>query len=231
MKPLAMFPHRLLLAVLVPFLTQCDTVKSVASRIPLPPLPSLPDFTQVKNMIPGTGSDKVDGQDPDIDFDPRGTLRPGHTLRLQVHESLRSAKQVWKGLVVVQLDGTVSLGKIGSAQVRGNTVPQAARAIESVFRVAGRTSMPLAVHIVSVENVPLIAVEGDLAAGPQPLPVFDGLTYREAVRLAGGRPARSTNRGVYVTREGRKRFFPSVEAADAEWKPVPGDILTLSTDL
>lgn len=228
----AMLSPRLLLAVLVPLLTtQCDTVKNVASRIPLPPLPSLPDMTQVKNLLPGAGSDKVDSQDPDIDFDPRGTLRPGHTLRLHVHESLRSAKEVWKGLAVVQLDGTVQLGKFGSAQVRGKSVPQAARVIESVFRVAGRTSMPLAVHILSVENVPLIAVEGDLAAGPQPLPVFDGLTYREAVRLAGGRPARSTNRGVYVTREGRKRFFPSVEAADAEWKPSAGDILTLSTDL
>lgn len=223
-----MTANRLLIAALAPLLAQCGTLKKVTSTIPLP---SLPDLTQVKNLLPGGGTDKVDNQDPDIDFDPRGTLRPGHTLRLQVHESLRSAKQVWKGLVVVQLDGSVQIGKIGSAKVRGKTVPEAARAIESVFRVAGRTSMPLAVHILSIENVPLMALEGDLAAGPQPMPLFDGLTYREALRLAGGRPAGSTNRGVYVMRDGKKRYFRSVEAADAEWKPEPGDILVLSTDL
>ncbi len=223
-----MTAHRLLLAALTPLLTHCGTLKKVTSSIPLP---SLPDMTQVKNMLPGGGVDKVDSQDPDIDFDPRGTLRPGHTLRLQVHESLRSAKQVWKGLTMVRLDGTVQIGKFGSASVRGKTVPEAARAIESVFRVAGRTSMPLAVHLVSIENTPLIALEGDLAAGPQPLPLISGLTYREAVRLAGGRPAGSSNRGVYVTRDGKKRFFRSIEAADADWKPAAGDIVTLSTDL
>lgn len=223
-----MSPSRLLLLALLPLLTHCGTVKRVTSAIPLP---ALPDITKVKRMLPGLDADKVNAEDPDIDFDPRGALRPGHTLRLQVHESLRSAKQVWKGLVMVDLSGNAQIGKIGAAQVRGKTLPEAARAIESVFRVSGRTSMPLAVHILSVENTPLIAVEGDLAAGPQPLPLFDGLTYREAARLAGGRPAKSTARGVYVTREGKKRFFRSIEAADAEWRPAAGDILTLSPDL
>ncbi len=223
-----MFPSRLFLLALVPLLAQCSTVQKVTSSIPLP---SLPDITKMKRMLPGMDADKVNAQDPALDCEPRGTLRAGHTLRLQVHESLRSGKQVWKGLTMVDLQGNVQIGKIGAAQVRGKTLPEAARAIESVFRVSGRTSMPLAVHILSVENTPLIALEGDLAAGPQPLPLFDGLTYREALRLAGGRPGKSTARGVYITREGKKRFFRSIEAADAEWRPTPGDIVTLSPDL
>ncbi len=224
-----MNPSRLLFAAaLAALLTQCDSIKKVTSSIPLP---ALPDMTRVKRMLPGSGADKVNSQDPDVAFDPRGKLRAGHTLRLEVHESLRSAKQVWKGLVMVQLDGNGQIGKIGSVKLRDKTLPEAARAIESTFRVAGHTSMPLAVHILSVENTPLIAVEGDLAAGPQPMPLYDGLTYREALRLAGGRPASSTARGVYITREGRKRYFRSIESADNEWKPAAGDIITLSADL
>ncbi len=223
-----MISHRLLLAAAVPFLAQCGTIKKVTNSIPLP---ALPDVTKIKRILPGSGADKVNDQDPDVPFDPRGTLRPGHTLRLDVHEGLRSSKQVWKGLVMVGLDGNAQIGKTGAANVRGKTLPEAARAIESVFRVAGRTSMPLAVHIVSVENTPLIALEGDLAAGPQPLPLFDGLGVREAVRLAGGRPAASTTRGVYITRQGKKRYFRSEAAADSEWRLAPGDIITLSSDL
>lgn len=228
-----MTAHRfsLLTAALLVFsFSGCDTIKKYTPKIPLPSLPSLPDMTQVKRILPGS-ADKVDSSDPDIAFDPRGTLRPGHTLRLQVNEGLRSAKSLWKGLTVVELDGTAQIGKVGTAKLRGLTLPQAAQAIGAVFRVGGRTSSPVAVHILSVENTAVISVEGDLAAGPQPLPLFDGVTVTEAVRLAGGRKANSTARGLYITREGQKRYFRSVSAADEQWRLAAGDIITLSSDL
>ncbi len=217
-------------ALLVLGFSGCDTIKKYTPKIPLPSLPSLPDMTQVKRILPGS-ADKVDSSDPDIAFDPRGTLRPGHTLRLQVNEGLRSAKSLWKGLTVVELDGTAKIGKVGTAKLRGLTLPQAAQAIGAVFRVGGRTSSPVAVHILSVENTAVISVEGDLAAGPQPLPLFDGITVAEAVRLAGGRKANSTARGLYITREGQKRYFRSVSAADEQWRLAAGDIISLSADL
>ncbi len=205
----------------------CSTMKKVGSAIPLP---SAPDVTTIKRLLPGS-EDRVNDADPNIPFDPRGTLRPGHTLRLQVNESLRSARSLWKGLVMVQLDGSVDLGKVGSPKVAGKTPYHAARAIESAFRISGRTSSPLSVHLISVENTPLIALDGELAAGPQPLRMFDGITVQEAIRLAGGRSSQSTARGIYITREGKKRFFRSAAAADSQWQLAPGDIITLSADI
>jgi len=205
----------------------CSTMKKVGSAIPLP---SAPDVTKIKRLLPGS-EDRVNDADPNIPFDPRSTLRPGHTLRLQVNESLRSARSLWKGLVMVQLDGSVDLGKVGSPKVAGKTPYHAARAIESAFRISGRTSSPLSVHLISVENTPLIALDGELAAGPQPLRMFDGITVQEAIRLAGGRSPQSTARGIYITREGKKRFFRSAAAADSQWQLAPGDIITLSADI
>lgn len=210
---------------LVLSLSACDTIKKYTPSISLPPLP---DLTQVARILPGS-ADKVDGQDPDIDFDPRGTLRPGHTLRLQIHEGLRSAKSLWKGLTVIELDGSAQIGKIGSAKLRGLTLPEAAVSIGAVFRVAGMTSSPVAVHILSVENVAVIAVEGDLASGPQPLPLYDNITVADAVRLAGGRKPNSTANGLYITREGQKRYFRSLTAAN-DWRLAAGDIIHLSAD-
>jgi hypothetical protein len=87
------------------------------------------------------------------------------------------------------------------------------------------------VHILSVENVPVILVTGDMAAGPQPLPVFDGLTIQEAVRLSGGRRVQSNARSLYVTRDGQRRFFRNLEAADAQWRLQAGDIISLSDEI
>jgi protein involved in polysaccharide export with SLBB domain len=214
-------------AIVILGFSGCDTLKKYTPSIPLP---RLPDMTQVKRILPGS-ADKVDSNDPDIAFDPRGTLRPGHTLRLQVHEGLRSAKSLWKGLTVIELDGTARIGKIGTVKLRGLTLPEAAQAIGAVFRVGGRTSSPVAVHIVSVENIAVIALDGDLALGPQPLPLYDNVTVSDAVRLAGGRKANSSARGLYITREGQKRYFRSIQAADDQWRLNAGDIITLSADL
>lgn len=206
-------------------LSACDTIKKYTPSIALP---ALPDLTQVTRILPGS-ADKVDNQDPDIAFEPRSTLRPGHTLRLEIHEGLRSAKSLWKGLTVIELDGTAKIGKIGSAKLRGLTLPEAAASIGAVFRVAGMTSSPVAVHILSVENIAVIAVEGDLVSGPQPLPLYDSITVADAVRLAGGRKPSSNANGLYITREGQKRYFRSITAAN-EWRLAAGDIIHLSAD-
>jgi protein involved in polysaccharide export with SLBB domain len=222
-----MIAPRHLLPAAVLALAACATIKKYTPTIPLP---GLPDLTSVKRILPGS-DDKVNDQDPTVAFEPRSILRPGHTLRLDVHEGLRSGKSLWAGLTVVEMDGTITLGKIGSTQVRGQRLPEVAQSIGALFRIAGYTASPVAVHILSVENTPLIAVEGDLAAGPQPLPLFDGATVQEAVRLVGGRRPASTARGVYIAREGRQRFFRSIEAADTQWRLAPGDIITLSPDV
>ena len=109
------------------------------------------------------------------------------------------------------------------------TLPEAAVSIGAVFRVAGMTSSPVAVHILSVENTPVIAVEGDLTSGPQPLPLYDSITVADAVRLAGGRKPSSSAHGLYITREGQKRYFRSITAAN-EWRLAAGDIIHLSAD-
>lgn len=218
---------RLSLALLLLALPACGTLKTLTSSIPLP---GLPDMTSIKRVLPGT-EDRLNDQDPQLSFDPRSTLQSGHTLRLKVHEGLRSAKSIWSGLALVDAEGNAAIGKTATVRLRGKTLPEAAKAIAAIFNVSGHTSSPVVVHIVSVENVPVILLDGDMAAGPQPLPVFDGLTIQEAIRLAGGRRPGSTARSLYLTREGQRRFIRNVDAADSQWRLQPGDIITLSDEL
>ena len=50
-----MNPPRLLFAIAsAALLSQCESIKKVTSAIPLP---ALPDMTQVKRMLPGSGAD------------------------------------------------------------------------------------------------------------------------------------------------------------------------------
>lgn len=208
-------------------LPSCGTLKSITSSIPLP---GLPDITTIKRVLPGS-EDRVNDQDPNLPFDPRSALQSGHTLRLKVHEGLRSARSLWNGLALIDADGNASIGKAGTVRLRGKTLPEAANAISGLFNVSGHTSSPVIVHIVSVENVPVILVNGDMAAGSQPLPVFDGLTIKEAVRLSGGRRPGSSARSLYLIREGQRRYFRNIEAADSQWRLQAGDIISLSDEL
>lgn len=211
-------------ALLTLGLASCSTIKRYTPSIPLP---KLPDITQVKRILPGS-EDKLNNQDPTVPFDPRGELRPGHTLRVQVYQGLRSAKSMWNGLVMVELDGTISFKDLGSTKVRGMKVPEATRAIAMTFRVGGRTASNVVVHILSIENTSLIALDGDLAAGPQSIPLYDGITVSQAIRLSGGRSKNSSANGIYLTRKGVKRYFRSVVAAESNIKLEAGDIITLS---
>lgn len=206
-------------------LASCETVKRLTPDIHVP-MPSMPDMTKV---LPFQG-DKASADDPEVPFSTRTPLGYGHTLRLEVYEGSRNVKELHKGLVMVDRDGVMSFGKLGSAKVGGRNLDEAARMIASVFRVAGRAAAQITVHIVSVENVNLVRVEGDVRS-PQYLPMWDGMKWRDVVNYAGGRSTGSAGRAVYVTREGLKRFQSTIEVADDQLPPRAGDILTLSADL
>lgn len=211
----------------------CSTVKKYTpdlSRIPTPPLPSFSTLKKLTTILPGMPeSDTVSAEDPKVPFNSRQTLGYGHTLRLHVYEGSRSTKRIYNGVVMVDEKGILTLPGIGSARVGGLDLPKAAEAIATTFRVSLRISRAVTVHILSVEDLPLVAITGDVIKDEY-IPAWDKMTVKQAVIVAGGRKLGSTNRGVYLIREGHSRYFPSLEAAD-KTEPNPGDIIHLSTDL
>ncbi len=232
------FSNLLLALVLLAGLTGCATVKRLTpdfSKLRLPKLsmPELPKFTALKKavrLLPGVpDADQAAEADPQMPFNARGTLGYGHTLRLEVFEGSRSPKRVYRGKVVVDAKGVVDFGEIGSAKVGGGQLPEAVDAIAATFRLGLHASRPVTVHVLSVEEVPLVAVTGDVRQ-PEFLPAWEDMSLRQAVEVAGGRKAGSTARSLYLVREGRKRYLPSLEAADAV-EPEAGDIIELSPDL
>ena len=202
-------------------------------KIPMPHLPkiSLPGRNTVAKLIPGMAEkDKVDADDPDVPFNSRGTLGFGHTLRIEVYEGARNPDRIYRGITMVDKDGVLALGEAGSARVGGQTLPKAADAIATVFRLAGRNTRPITIHIVSVENTSIISINGDVRDA-EFIPVFKEMSVQHAVTVTGGRKPDSTMRGVYIAREGQRHFFTSLEAADDKWSPQAGDIITLSPDI
>lgn len=211
--------------------TACNSVKNVVSYIPVPSMPKLPKMSDVAKLIPGMpSSDKVDENDPEIPFNSRQPLAPGHTLRLEVYEGSRSPTRVFRGITVVDAEGNLPLAEIGTARVGGKHLPQAVDAISAIFRVAGQTSRPLTVHLISVENTPLIGITGDVQA-PEYIPAFDDVTVKKAVVVSGGRKLNSTAQGVYVARSGERRFFTTINVADERWSLRAGDVISLSPDI
>ena len=175
------------------------------------------------------GDDSVGSDDPKVPFDARTTLGYGHTLRLEVYEGTREVKTRFKDLVMIDKQGIAKIGDIGSARLGGRTLAEARRTIEGVFRTGGFAASQVNVHVISVENVSVVSVEGDVTQ-PTSLPLWEGITVRDAVRYAGGRPVKSRAQAVYVAHEGKRRFFPSEAAADDAIELQPGDIVTLSAD-
>jgi protein involved in polysaccharide export with SLBB domain len=202
-------------------------------KIPVPSLPklSLPSMNTVAKLIPGMGEkDKVDVEDPDVPFNSRGTLGFGHTIRLEVYEGSRDPDRIYRGIVMVNAEGLLPLGEVGTARVGGQNLPQAAESITAVFRVAGRNTRPITVQIISVENVPVISINGDVREAGC-IPAFEQMSVQHAVTVTGGRKPGSTARGVYISRQGQRHFFTSIESANDRWKPQAGDIITLSPDI
>lgn len=220
----------LLPATAVFVLASCGLIQKIPVP-PMPKLPKLPSMNTVARIIPGMAEkDKVDGEDPDVPFNSRGTLGFGHTLRLEVYEGARDSDRIYRGIVMVDTEGLLALGNVGTARVGGQRLPQAADSIAAVFRVAGRNTRPITVQIVSVENVPLISINGDIREA-QFIPAFERMTVAQLVNAVGGRKAGSTAHGVYISRHGQRHFFTSLETADARWEPQAGDIITLSPDI
>jgi len=202
-------------------------------KIPAPKLPKigLPSRNTVAKIIPGMPErDKVNSDDPDVPFNARGTLGYGHTLRIEVFEGVRGSSRIFNDIVMVDEKGLLPLGAVGTARVGGQKLPTAANSIAAVFRVAGRNTRPISVHIISVENVPVLSINGDVLED-EFIPAFDKMTVQQAVNVSGGRKLGSTRRGIYITRQGQRRFFVSMETANHEWRPQAGDIITLSTDI
>jgi protein involved in polysaccharide export with SLBB domain len=199
-------------------------------HVPLPPLPKFSELKKITHMIPGLpDSDKAAEDDPKVPFNSRGTLGYGHTLRLDVYEGARGSKRIYKGVVMIDREGVLDFGQYGRARIGGATLPQAVEAIAASFRVAGRITRPITIHIISVEDVPIVYITGDVIKD-EFIPAWKDMTVAQAVRVSGGRRLGSTNHGVYLTREGNRRYFSSLEAADRV-EPEPGDIITLSPDI
>jgi hypothetical protein len=229
------FPSALYLASTCLVLCSCSMLTDLMPdfKVPMPKLPKLglPSMRTVAKLIPGLPDyDKVDDNDPDVPFNTRHTLGFGHTLRLEIYEGTRSPDRIYSGITMVNTEGLLPLGKVGTARVGGLHLPQAADAIAMVFRLAGRNTREIMVQIISVENTPVVYLNGDVRER-EFIPAFKDMTVKQAVTVTGGRKAGSTYRGVYISRQGQRHFFPSLEAADKRWEPQAGDIITLSTDI
>lgn len=225
-------PTRLLLPTLL-LLGACATVKKYTpdlSRVPKPPLPSFAGLKKLTRVLPGMpDNDSTGADDPKLPFEAGQKLAHGHSLRLHVYEGARSTKRIYNGVVMVDADGLINLHEAGSARVGGLDLVDATETIARTFRLGLRLTRPVTVHVLSVEDVPLVAVTGDITR-PRYLPAWEGMTLSQAVAHAGGRRAGSSNRGIYLVREGLRRYYADLETADAKMTPEPGDILQLSTD-
>jgi protein involved in polysaccharide export with SLBB domain len=214
-------------------ISACATVKRLTpdlSKLPKPPIPSFSTLKKITHIIPGMPeTDKAAEDDPVMPFNARGTLGYGHSLRIHVYEGSRSPKRIFNQVVMVDSKGLLDLGVAGSARVGGASLPKAADAIAATFRVGLRLSRTVSVHILSVEDTPVVSVRGDVLAD-EFIPAWEGMTVDQAVRVSGGRKLGSTAHGVYLIREGERRYFSTLNDAN-ELEPEPGDIIELSPDI
>lgn len=205
-------------------LSSCSMMRAIMPNL-------LPSRNTIAAIVPGLDPvDKASGEDPQMPFNSRGTLGYGHTLRLEVYEGSRSTSRIYRGISMVDTQGVLPLGDVGSARVGGLRPAAAVNAIATAFRLQGRNTRPLTVHIISVENTPVVSINGDVQQ-PEFIPAFEDMTVRSAIASIGGRKAGSTSRGIYISRDGQRHFFTSLDSADARWTPRAGDIITLSPDI
>lgn len=229
MRLFLLLPALLLTSLVV---TGCGTVKKAVGWIPVPPLPSipLPSFSSIKRVIPGMDrKDKVNGKDPDIAFSPEAALAPGHTLRLKVFAGTREAKEEFEGLVMIDEAGVADFDEYGKARLAGLSARDARRAVERLFRSGGFTANTLNVQIVSIENVRLVFIEGDVAR-PRVLAHNRDLQITDCILAAGGRAGGSDARTVYVTQQGQRKFYRSEAVANEEVELEPGDVVFLNPE-
>lgn len=210
----------LALAALIP-LAGCGTMKKMAGAVPVP------DLSGVTKIIPGMGGEP---KDPEVPFYPQAKLGYGHTLKVAVYDGARVAKELYEGEVMVNAEGIAEFRDIGSVKVGGRSTMEARAMIESLFRSAGQAASKTHVHLISVEDMPLVTVAGDVTT-PVIVPLTKKMSVSDAVTQAGGRRLGSVARSVYVTQEGVQKFYVTVGKADKDVKLAAGDIVTLSPDL
>lgn len=223
-------------------LPSLESLKKITPDIPMPsfsalkkitpdiPMPSFSTLKKITHVLPGMpGTDKASVEDPQVPFNARGTLGYGHTLRLHVYEGARSPKRIFNGVVMVDEKGIVQLGKAGSARLGGTSLAQSAETIAATFRIGLALGRTVTVHILSVENTPVVSIRGDVMSD-QFIPAWEDMTLEQAVRVAGGRKVGSTRHGIYLIREGVRRYFSTIDQANEE-EPEPGDIIELSPDI
>jgi len=219
-----------LLLTLLLVLSACSTIKRLTPDLTQIPLPKFSSLKKIANIIPGMPeTDKAAEDDPKMPFNARGTLGYGHTLRVHVYEGARSQKRLYNGVVMIDTKGIADFGAAGTTKLGGAGLPQAAEAIAATFRIGLRVVRPVTVHILSVEDTPVVSINGDVMKD-EFIPAWEGMTIKQAVTVSGGRKLGSTTQGVYLIREGNKRYFSSLEAANDE-EPEPGDIIFLSPDI
>lgn len=210
-------------------ITSCTLVDRAVRAIPVPH--RLPRLSDVAEIVPGMKvKDSASSDDPEVPFDVRSTLGYGHTLRFAVYEGVHSTKKLWDGVVMVDEQGVITVKDVGSARIGGRTPAEARTMIASIFRAAGRAAAHLNVHLISIENTPLLAVDGDVKKAAVLLS-YKGLTVRDVLQQAGGRVSRNVARAVYVTRNGQRSFYANEANAQERVAPMPGDIITFSPDL
>lgn len=216
----------LILPLICLTLGSCQTV---SKWVPDVPMPKIPDMTGMKRILPGS-DDVVSNDDPSIPFDVRRPLAYGHTLRLEIYEGARSGREVFAGLAMVDENGVLQIGKVGSAKVGGRTLVEAIPMIESVCRIAGKAALQTYVHVISVENVELISVTGDISNRAQ-VPVWENMTFGQLIGHLGGRRSGSQGSAIYLIRQGVKKFYRSQADLEYAAEPRAGDIVSLSGDL
>lgn len=230
MRPLLLLSALAVSASTVLSLSSCSMMRAITPDISMPKL-GLPSRNTIAAIIPGLGpEDKASAEDPQVPFNSRGTLGYGHTLRFEVYEGARGASREFDGILMIDTEGLMKIEGVGTARLGGLKLPQAAEAIATTFRLGGRHTRPITVHIVSVENTPVLSINGDVREA-EFIPAFENMGVKHAVTVVGGRRQGSTARGVYITRGGDRSFFTSIDSAEARWKPRAGDIITLSPDI
>jgi len=212
-------------------LSSCGTMKRVVDAIPVPSMPkiSLPKLSSVTKLIPGMGGEP-EVNDPVLPFNSKGSLGYGHTLDLVVYDGGRDPDKLFEGKAMVDERGVLTLGDLGSAKVGGRSLPEARAAIGSIFRSAGRVAAHVHVHVIAVEGVELISVEGDVNA-PLVTPLWENMTVADAITMAGGRKRGSIARSVYVAHEGERKFYTTEARANSDVELRAGDIVSPSPDL
>lgn len=216
----SLFVNSCLAVTVLASLTGCKTIKKVADAVPVP------DLSSVAKIIPGVGKP----EDPEVPFSPEVRLGYGHTLKVAVYDGARVATKLFNGSVMINQEGIAEFPDVGSAKIGGRTAVEARAMIESLFRSAGQAASRTHVQLISVEDVPLVMVTGDVNA-PAVVALQKKMEVSSAIALAGGRRTGSVAKAVYVTHEGVQKFHVTEAKADKAVKLEAGDIILLSPDL